>query len=1178
MPEIYHIDPNIVKLNPPNINVRLDGNSMVAFLDTGSSISAINPKTASLIGSDEVLNPITMRSASGTFSVTHAVAATVDFGDGEKSHTFFVIPTLVKGVLLGSDFLAGANISVHPGLNSARVGEKFLPFVKSNGQPLDVLSLDLHLMEHVEYIKENYPIDFSMKNEFYALLEEFADVFDDKPSVAKVKPMRINTGDKNPIKQAFRPLNPGKQKIATEYTQEMIDLGVYEDCDGPWASNYVFVDKPDGSKRLCGDYRQVNDITVSDAFPMPIVRDILVRMAKSKIFSSFDLTKGFYQIPVHEEDRPKTAVFTPLGLKQCRTIPFGLKNAPAVFQRVMEEVLGDILYKFCLVYIDDVVIFSETEEQHIEYTRAFLTKMRKYNLRINPKKIQPFQRSIKILGHIVTEGSYAPDPEKIEGIQKCPLPKTVKQLQSFLGSVSYYRTFIEGLAHIAKPLYAMTSVHSPRVIAWNSMQIEAFNECKKAIVGLILHMPDLNGKFCIQTDASGLGIGAVLLTRTKKGDKSLKIKSTYEPCAFISRNLTDAEQNYSVTDQECLAVVWAVEKFRPFVECRKFKILTDHKALTWLRALKDPKGRLSRWVMRLQGFDYKIGYRPGSLNVVPDCLSRNPVTKDDSAFLPEIFGIFALEEEVITNQFPIFEEYTRKSIVEAQKADDFINSVRKYVLQETLEKDLPVKSKAKIITAAKDAFVMEDGLVVRYTNPFNYASFEDEYNYERILAPEKLKEPLLRRYHDDPVAGHLGIDRTYDSIQKRFYWPSMFSTVRDYVKSCHTCQTCRSNNAKPLGLMKPSEITFPWEKVSIDLIGPLPKTKNGNEYILVIIDTASGWPEAFPVRQTSATAEGVASLTLAVFCHWGFPNRIVSDNGPQFASLLWVTVMQLLKIKTIFTTPYHPQANPVERRNKDCKAFLRKYVDSNHKSWDQYLHLMLFALRSAKNKSTGLTPAQVCLGRKLTSPLDLFLPDSDFKIRDVETISGYANKIENQIKSAVKLLVENRELAHIENKLYYDPNHKSCEFNEGDLVTVEAHPYSSREKGFMAALAPKRRGPLIVRRKLNYLNYELGDMHADKPECITHTVQMKKYYQRPEQPILQNDVLPKVPSVKKKTDAPVAAVTPVTDPPRFGLGRKRGRPKGPATVVVPVVPEVREDGPMTRQQKKLLEQEKEKKK
>jgi transposase InsO family protein len=354
--------------------------------------------------------------------------------------------------------------------------------------------------------------------------------------------------------------------------------------------------------------------------------------------------------------------------------------------------------------------------------------------------------------------------------------------------------------------------------------------------------------------------------------------------------------------------------------------------------------------------------------------------------------------------------------------------------------------------------------------------------------------------------------------------------------------------------MKISDFALPWEKVSVDLIGPLPRTKNGNEYGLVLVDTCTGWVEAFPLRQTAATADGCATRVLSVFCRWGFPSRIISDNGPQFASELWVKVMMRLRIKTVFCTPYHPQSNPVERKNRDIKTYLRKFCHSHQKNWDEMFDVMLFALRSAKNTSTGITPAQANLGRNLTSPLDLFLPKAGYDFDSPQNLRDYTKKLESKIQASLKFLVENRELAGIEQKLYYDPSHKKAEFNEGDWVTLQAHPLSSKAKGVSASLMPKREGPYVISKKVNPLNYELSDVNSNVPITFAHVVQLKKYERRIGEPILTDKPPPKRMSFKVS---------------KAGIGKTRGRPKGKLNVKPTAVEtEPREDGPNTRSQSK----------
>jgi len=1044
----------------PNVKIQLPSHEVIGFLDSGSTVSAVSRKVADDLRETRLRKPRIMKSASGIFAVESTVHTSFKIGDNKPfNYTFYVMPEISRPVLLGYDFLKEYKISVHPGDDCYEIDGKKFEFIQTEGELNRATSEQVHFMDQLESLRETTSIDSEYESKFYELAAKYSEIFDEKPSIAKVTPMRIDTGDSKPKKQAVRPINSAKVKIATEYTQDQLDLLIMVKSKSPWGSNYVFVTKKNTTElRPCGDYRDVNSLTVADAYPMPDVKTILYNIAPARWFSTFDLSKGFNQIPIHPDDRCKTAVYTPLGLMEYVAMPFGLKNAPAVFQRIMEEVLGEQLRKNALVYIDDVTIYSNTEEEHMQHLEEFFKRMKEFNFKINPKKIQPFQKRIKILGHIVECGEYQPDPEKIEGIQNCPPPKTKKQLRSFLGMVSYYRNFIEHLAQKAKPLYRLSSEkeYPGTVVHLDAAALDAFEIIKKAVVGLVLHCPDLNGIFSVQTDASGYGLGAVLLAEKDK---------TLHPVCFQSRNLTAPEMNYTVTEQECLAVVWACEKFRPFIECTKFDVITDHRALTWLTTLKDPKGRLARWALRLQGFNYKIIYRPGSVNYVPDMLSRNPVQKDDSTFLPELFSI-EMNEEIQLNKFPLFENLTREAIIEAQKSDEFLTHVRNYLSDpKTLNTEFGKREQATIMAAAQDAFELEDRLLVRYCNPFKELAFLDDYNYERIMIPKLLKEQVLRRMHDDPISGHRGTDNTHENIQTRFYWPKLYKDVAEYCKTCHVCQTRRQENQKPMGLMRPRNKALPWEMVSVDLIGPFPQTKLKNTSALVIVDLFSGWPEVFPLTKAQTNAPGCASRALSVFCHWGFPSRIISDNGPQFASEIWIEVMKLLKIKAVFTSPYQPQGNLTERKNRDIKTYLIKYMEEKHRNWDQYLNLMLAALRNAKIKSIGLTPFEANFGRRMRLPIDIFTYDPDHKGEIGDDIRDFSKRIANNAKAMVRYAFENLDLASFEQKLYYDDNRRDQEFEIGDLVTMKVYATSNKAQGITKKLSPKREGPYVQKRR-----------------------------------------------------------------------------------------------------------------
>lgn len=461
------------------------------------------------------------------------------------------------------------------------------------------------------------PLTYHQQQYFQELMTEYQDVCaKSQTDIGRTNILKhkILTGDRPPISQAPYRMNPQKRDFLREEIVNMEKSGIVRKSVSPWASPVVIVDKKDGSYRICIDYRKLNKITKADAFPLPRIDDLLESFGGAQWFSTLDLASGYWQVEMNEKDVEKTAFVTPFGLYEFLVMPFGLSYAPGTFQRLMNRVLQEYLGEFVAVYLDDVIIYTKgTFEQHIDHLRQVMETLRMANLKIKPTKCHFCLPNIHFLGHVVGRDGIKPDPEKIEKVKNYPIPRNLTELRAALGLLSYYRKFIKDFSKIARPMLTLLKKDTP--YEWTNKQQNAFDRLKQMLIQApILTYPDFNKPFIIYTDASGIGLGAVL---SQKGED----KKEYV-IAYASRSLNPAEKNYTITDQECLAIVWAIKHFQHYLGMKPFEIVTDHSALKWLQTCKIPKGRRARWIMELQQYDFTIRHRPGKTNTNADALSR----------------------------------------------------------------------------------------------------------------------------------------------------------------------------------------------------------------------------------------------------------------------------------------------------------------------------------------------------------------------------------------------------------------------------------------------------------------------------------------------------------------------------------------------------------------------------
>lgn len=440
-------------------------------------------------------------------------------------------------------------------------------------------------------------------------------LFSETPEYTDVVQHDISLKEDSPVRQKSYRIPQRLLSALKEELDIMLSLGVIEPSSSEWCSPVVLVPKKDGTLRFCIDFRQINALSRFDPYPMPRVDDLVERLGKAKFISTLDLSKGYWQVPLSPQAKELTAFRTPFGLYHFTVMPFGLQGAPATFQRLMDKLLQGTS-DFAAAYLDDVVIFSDSWEDHVKHLRAILGRIKGAGLTINPKKCAIAREEVCYLGFVIGRGNIRPQQEKVEAIRSCSPPTTMKKVRSFLGLVGWYRRFIPNFSARAAILTDLTRATAPNKVEWAADCERAFTDLKEALCGdPVLVSPDFSQPFIVQTDASRVGLGAVLLQ---------DVEGERRPIAYLSRKMFPRETRYSTVEQECLAIKWALDSLRYYLLGREFSLEMDHRALQWLERMKDANARITRWNLSIQPFKFRVHYRPGSLNKVADFLSRIP--------------------------------------------------------------------------------------------------------------------------------------------------------------------------------------------------------------------------------------------------------------------------------------------------------------------------------------------------------------------------------------------------------------------------------------------------------------------------------------------------------------------------------------------------------------------------
>jgi hypothetical protein len=904
--------------------------------------------------------------------------------------------------------------------------------------------------------------------------------------------------------------------------------------------------------RFCIDYRRLNAVTIKDAYPMPRIDDIFDALRGASIFSTFDLAAGYWQIPVGDEHIHKTAFRTTDGLFEMTRMPFGLTNAPATFQRMMDRVLKGMKWHKCMVYLDDIVLFSTDMATHLRDMEELFARLAEAGLKLKLSKCHLIQERIPFLGHVVSAKGIETDPAKVAAVTSIPAPTKTEELRRFLGMMGYFRKFIPDFAARVAPLNRI--LRRKAKLVWDTQATEAFDDLKTALISApVLAFPDHNKPFIIRSDACGFAISAYLANEAEDGEAG-------PPIAYYSRAMTTAESNYTVMEQELLAVVAAVKEWRSYILGVQTTVMTDHNALRFLLDHRNPRGRLARWLMALQEFDIVIKYRPAAQNVVADTLCRNPALQpsqslaaqgasrppadqeatrllaDQGASRPpadqEATRLLAAQgasrppadqEAHASNQTPphVSEDATRDSLeIAPLSSSDIVVEPEGPGLGDPeppptalLNRFEEEQSKDPFCLAVKDilgGMSATDGHMSQARHYAVHCTTLNDLLYFvevvgqgasrrftlKLVVPQSMREDILYFHHDSPLAGHLGFSRTYARLRERFIWPNMMGDIKTYVHSCESCQRKKDPKGTTPGLLQPIPSGEAFETVGIDFVGPIPASKRGHRYILVMTEYSTKWVEAFPTKDCDAAS--VARILLEeIICRFGAPQRLLSDRGKTFLGHVVKAVCVLLAVKKVSTAAYHPETDGLtERFNGTLSAMLSHYVSSTQDDWDRYIPYVLHAYRTSKHSATGETPFRLMFGREARLPSDVQIRNA-LEQFDVPKHSMparvFARDLASRLLDARRLAAESILRAQEKYKQTYDAKHRLHEYTIGERVWVHKPQVA---QGKSRKLSRLWHGPFVIVKQLTPVTYAVAAPDRLVHETAVHIGRLKPVLDR----------------------------------------------------------------------------------
>ncbi|KAJ9519889.1 hypothetical protein QJQ45_014609, partial [Haematococcus lacustris] len=959
--------------------------------------------------------------------------------------------------------------------------------------------------------------------------EEFPTVFQDMP--AGLPPdrgvghtIRLEPGHAPPYQRARRyslkEMDEMRKQVA-----ELLAKKLIEPSSSPYGAPVLFVQKRDGTLRMCIDFRALNKLTVRDRYPLPRIDDLFDRVQGKTVFSSLDLQSGYHQIRITPEDVPKTAFVTPGGQFQYKVLCFGLTNAPATFQRVMNRIFEkQLLAGTVLVYLDDILVMSRSPAEHVQHLREVLQVMKDNNLYAKLSKCEFNKPELKFLGHIVGRHGIAVDPAKVQVIQDWAMPTCLKELQAFLGLANFFRRFIAGYSTIAAPLTHLTGEAVAAGTNWRQLSepaVNAFNALKEALCSApVLALPDPLQPFEVWSDASLAGTGGVLMQNGRV-------------VAYTSHKFTPAQVKYTTGEQELLGIIRAMQEWRCYLDgAVHVTIVTDHNPLIYLKTQTNLSRRQARWMEFLARFDHHIEYKPGKGNVA-DPLSRNPGLThhdDDDDGQPILLtmgaqlcvsGVYAM---VMTRRqaglqvqppfqpppvppsqpaAPRKQKRQQKrarcasggqpppSVVPCDKWPDGGEKQLDSATHTPAGKTHSTTQGSSLVKAIINGYSTDDRFADRaYTQAYELSETGLWMSGGKVVVPKSplVKREVLEACHDANYAGHMGMSKTWHTVDLSFTWPGMRKDVEDYVRQCDACQRNKPSTRLKAGKLQPLSIPGRrWESVSMDFIVKLPKSgERGFDSILVFVDRLSKMVHLVPTKESISAFDMATHFFHEVVRLHGMPASVITDRGPHFNSHFWEHVCALCKVAHYMSSAYHPESDgQTERVNRVIEEMLRHYVNDAHTDWAEHLPWVEFAINNSWHESIRQTPFFLNYGQHPLTPATLDLP------RKVPKASAFAENVEKEVHKARQCWRE----AQQRMKALVDGKRREVTYKPEQLVMLSTVNMRKRKDEVgVRKLKPRYVGPFVVLRMIGLVAVQIQLPHRwTRMHNVFHVSLVKPY-------------------------------------------------------------------------------------